>query len=774
MLSLRLLGGISLTGPQGRDLGRASQRRRLALLAVLAVARGRSVTRDKLMALLWPEADSERARHLLSDSLYVLRDALGDDVLVAVGDDVSLNQERLSCDATDFTRALEEGDRARAVEVYAAGGAFLDGVHVADAPEFERWVDSVRAQLTTDYRRALEELANDATGSGRHNEAVTWWRRLSAEDRLSSRIALGLMRALADAGDLAGALEFARVHAAVLQAELECAPDPAVTAFADQLRARGSAPVSTSAKRAPARVVATENVSVPAVPAVPAVSAGPAVPRLASARRRASYVAGALALAVAAYGAMHLLNRDVASALIEAEPSIAVLPLDNIGRDSLSQSFADGLTEELIDVLAKTGKLRVIGSTSAFAFAGHHTDARRIADTLHVAYVLEGGLQRVGPRFRVGVRLVDGRTGSTRWSETYERETKDVFALQDEIGGAVAAELKVRLLAATKPHDVRRRTTNLAAYDFFLRGRHQRELRSDTGLRAAVEDFRRAIAADSLYAEAYAGLAEAFAILKAPGAFSPVSPREMCAEAQAAGEKAVALDESLPQAHAALGSVALNCQVEFAAAEAQFKRALELDPADRRTHESLAILYGSTERPGESLREARNAIDLDPLSVTAIRELGRALFSARRYDEALAQLERARTLGPAVRTAPLIAGEIYTTRKMYPQAIAAYGSLRRPPLPRLGFTLAKSGDRAAATRILADVTGRWQRGEGGAFDVAIVNAGLHDFDQAFLWLDRSFEDRSMNWGIMYPTFDDLRADPRFDRLRKRMGLPARR
>src|SRR6478672_5644934 len=205
MLSLRLFGGLDLAGPDGPVSGRAAQRRRLALLAVLAVARGRPVTRDKLVALLWPDADSERSRHALADSVYVLRDALGDDVIIVNGDALSLNPNAISSDVVDFEDAIEKGDRERAVSMYEAGGAFLDGIHLSDAVDFDRWAESVRARLAAAHRDALDALANEASARGDSAAAVAWWRKLAAADPLSSRVALGLMRTLADSGDRAGA-----------------------------------------------------------------------------------------------------------------------------------------------------------------------------------------------------------------------------------------------------------------------------------------------------------------------------------------------------------------------------------------------------------------------------------------------------------------------------------------------------------------------------------------------------------------------------------------
>ena len=559
MLTLRLLGGLSLTSSGGPVSGRASQRRRLALLAALAVARGKPVSRDKLVALLWPDADAEHARHLLADSIYVLRDALGNDVLLGVGDDVSLNPERVGSDLAEFQMALDAGDRERAVSIYSAGGAFLDGVHVTDAPEFERWAEVTRRQVQAEYRRALESLANDAAARGKHAEAAGWWQQLAGEDPISSRVAVGLMRALAASGDRAGALEFARVHESIVRAELEAPADPAVTAFANELRhTHERTPTKSSVSdRAPTTVALENSKSAPALApsAEPATTPANAVP-IRWRYRRATAAAAVLLLGLAMYSALHgrTNSSSRAMAVADSEPSIAVLPLTNIGGDSANESFAAGMTEQLIDALARSGRLRVIAATSAFAFKGHASDVRSIAESLHVRHILEGGLQREGARIRVRLGLIDAASGATRWSEKYDREMKDVFAIEDDIARAVAGELSSRLLTTPTPPRRKRGTTNLAAYESYVRGRDPQLLRSDSGVKAAIGHFQRAIALDSTYAGAYAGLAHMYGVSildGRPGADTTI------AKARVMAMRAVALDSTLAEAHYELGFVSL-------------------------------------------------------------------------------------------------------------------------------------------------------------------------------------------------------------------------
>lgn len=773
MLRLRLFGGLSLDGPDGPVAGRATQRRRLVLLAILAVARERPASRDKIIALLWPEADTERARHALADSVYVLRDELGGDAIVAAGDTLALNAERITSDVAQFEDAIEAGQYEHAVGIYAMSGAFLDGVHVSDAGDLERWIDGMRDRMDTRYRETLETLAKASTSQGNHAAAVAWWRKLAGADRLSSRVALGLMRALVAAGDRAGALEFARAHEAITRAELESAPDPAVVHFADALRASpvdgvrpGDRPLSD-----PSRGPEPRHASEPATPLV--------ITRRRGTTARTFWIAPLVfVVAVAAYVTMHgqpsrAATTSVAGSSDETDPSIAVLPLVNVSADPKNESLVDGMTEELTTALGKIDRLRVRASTSAFAFKGHRTDVRRIADSLQVSNVLEGGLQLVGDRFRLNVRLVDAADASTRWSETYERRLEDVLAVEDEIGRAVANALRVRLLKGGEiAHRLRHTTSDPVANDSYLRGRDQQLYRSDSGARIAIEHFTRAIDLDPRFAAAYAGLAQAYVTRARAGGTPELPTRVLLQRAEAAAVQAVQLDDSLADAHSNLAYVDLERR-DFPAAAAQVSRALSLDPNDQLARSLLAILYHWAGRYDEALTEARRALDVDRLSPSSRVELARALFYAGRDSEALAELEPLRRLRPPIRRVPQLAGAIYGNKNMWARAITELRAQTRPGFEWeacLARAIGASGDRSGAMRMLEDLLPRWRAGTASAFSVASLYVGLGEYDSAFVWLDRSVDDHSLLVQVMDPTFKQLRDDRRFARLRQRIGL----
>jgi DNA-binding SARP family transcriptional activator len=250
VFSLKLLGGASIQTPSGPMAGRATQRRRMALLAMLATARARGVSRDKLIAYLWPEQDAEHGRPLLSDSIYRVNQALGGEAIASTGDDLRLSDNVLPSDVAAFEDAIDRAEWQRAANLY--GGPFLDGFFLADAEEFERWATTERDRLARAYARALEALGDSAERRSDAVDAVRWWRAAAAHDPYSSRVAVRLMRALDRSGDRAAALQHARVHATLLAEEFGTEPDAAVAELAASMLAQPIAPMAAMPASAPA------------------------------------------------------------------------------------------------------------------------------------------------------------------------------------------------------------------------------------------------------------------------------------------------------------------------------------------------------------------------------------------------------------------------------------------------------------------------------------------------------------------------------------------
>jgi TolB-like protein/DNA-binding SARP family transcriptional activator/Flp pilus assembly protein TadD len=752
---------------------------------LLARAPDQRISRDRLIATLWPDSDQARGRNLLKVSTYVLRTELGESALLSAGDELRLNAEVIRADVVEFESSLEQADHARAVSLYR--GPFLDGFFLSEAPEFEHWAERVRERLAGGYRKALEALAHAAESQGDFGGAAEWWKARTAHDPYDSRIAIGLMQALEASGNRAGALQHAAIHQRLLQEEFGIEPAPEVLALAERLRGDPAVVMESRQERLPP-ATPTPSTS-PAAPE-PTGEGSPAPPDPASAPSRrlprpaVRYGIVALLLGAVLFGAIWLGRTRGNPSPPAPEPSIAVLPLANHSTDPSDAALADGMTAELISMLAKTGGLRVIASTSVFSFRNREIDVRSIADSLGVAHVLEGDLQKTGSRLRVQVRLVDARDGSTRWSETYDRELQDVFTVQNDIARAVARELDARLGGATRTPLRRPPTQNIAAYELYLRGSDMALLRSDSTARKGIEYLQQAIALDSMYAAAWAGLSLMY-VRVAMIVAAPVADRARYgALAEQAARKAVALDDSLAEAHAILGVVRMGV-FDFASAERHLMRAIELDPSRPLTHEVMVALHLWTGQPAEALAYAERALALDPLSPTARAELAHALLFNGRCDDALAELEKLAGLKPPLMRVAPIAALCYARKHMWPEAVAVLRpqAARGEPhaLALLGYMLARAGQKEEALRIHAALLQRWRRRHGGAYQVALVYAGFDDRDQTFAWLDRSIADRSLvgtpgitpNFMIVGPLFEDLRRDPRFERLRGRLGLQKR-
>jgi TolB-like protein/DNA-binding SARP family transcriptional activator len=763
------------------------QRRRLALLAVLAAAGEVGRSRDQLLLLFWPDATQARARHSLEQLLYAIRSSIDEEAFAGVNP-VSLNAKVIASDLGDFQAALERGELEDAVNAY--GGPFLDGFYLSDSPEFEQWADAERRRIQRSFSGALESLATSADSARDHIAAVRWWRRLTETDPVSSRSAEGLIRALMNTGDYAAALQYAEQYERVVRQELGTSVGPAVTSLvAEARRIAELRPPAVSKSKRPAHEPAA-----PTTAPLPPIAAATDVPRVdaqqlderaaievvnprektpPTARRRALYAtAAAIVLSIIGVGAWLRPKPAEKVAPIASERSIAVLPFLNVNGDRENAALVDGLSEEMIAVLAKIPNLRVTSRTSAFAFRNSRASLRSIGDSLGVANILEAAVQRSGSQLRVHVRLVDAKEGSTRWSETYDRELKDIFVVQSEIAGAVARALDLHLGQNTRGRIARGSTTNIAAYELFLRGNDPTLTRSDSAAGAGLEYFRQAIRLDPNYAAAYAG----YGRLRLRSRFDgnrEIPLRDRMILAEQAARKAIALDPTLGEPHAVLSFIRRR-NYDHAAAESEMKRAIELDPGNAHFREWLVQLYVALNRPREALIEGERAVRLDPLSATANAELARALMLNDRCDEALARVEQLRSLTPPLLRAGGIAVDCYARKKMWTEAIAeaernAANSGSRGQA-RLGYLLARAGRNEEARRILSSLLARSKQVGGGAFEVAIVYAGLDEKDKAFEWLDKSVEDRSLEVEGLQTIADDLKSDARFTRIRRRVGL----
>src|SRR4051812_21959060 len=399
MLKLRTLGGLSVEGASHPLTGAAVQRRRLGLLAVIAAGESWGVSRDRLLGLFWPERDEERARHALAQSIYALRRALGEDALVVGQHELRLNAAAIGVDLWDFDRAVAAGRFRDAAESYA--GPFLDGVFIEGAPELDRWIEVERDRLRRAYIAALTSLASAADSESRYDDAVTWWRRLSVAEPLAPQPALGMMRALAAAGDIPAALEHARSYEARLHSELELPPSSEIVALSEQLR---DGPVAVSQM---ARVIATP-ASTPVTPPLTATSIGAAPWRR---RSRTGFALAAGCAAIVALAALARTNLSRASAPAVDHNRIAVFPFTARG-DTANAFLGVGIVEVLSAALDGAGPLRAVDPRALLTRVGSDSisdparAARLAADFAAGQFVL-GGLTQLQDSVQVTASLYD-------------------------------------------------------------------------------------------------------------------------------------------------------------------------------------------------------------------------------------------------------------------------------------------------------------------------------------------------------------------------------
>jgi TolB-like protein/Tfp pilus assembly protein PilF len=427
-----------------------------------------------------------------------------------------------------------------------------------------------------------------------------------------------------------------------------------------------------------------------------------------------------------------------------------VLPFVNMSSDKENEYFSDGMTEELINALAKVEGLRVPARTSAFAFKGKQADIRRIGKELGVATVLEGSVRKAGNRLKITAQLVNVADGYHLWSETYERELEDVFAVQEEISRAIVDALEIKLGGAGDTPLVKRPTAETEAYNLYLKGRYFWNTRTEEGLRKGIEYFRQAIERDTNYALAYAGLADSY-VSMAGRSYLP--PKEAYPKAKAAARKALEIDDTLAEAHTSLAMISSTYDWDWGAAERGFKRAIELDPSYAPAHQGYGGYLAAWGRPKEGIAELRRALELDRLSLNINTGLGVHLYHAGQYDQAIQQARRALELDPNFASGHVLLGRAYLEKSMNREAVAEFEkavevSEGHPEmLAALARGYARSGKREEAMKILEDLEERSKREYVPPYWIAHGYAGLDDKDQTFKWLVKAYEDRSswMRW-----------------------------
>ena len=762
---LTLFGTPSLARGDGTPLaGRAAQRHRLAMLALLALAPGQRLSRDKLIAFLWPESEPERGRNLLNVSTYTIRKALGETALLTVVDDLRLNPDVVSTDALDFAAAADQGDYPRAVTLYR--GPLLDGFFLSDAREFERWAEQERKRLAGEHDKVLEAIAEGAECENDFSRAVEWWKARAAKDPYDSRVALRLMQALDANGNAAGALQHASTHQRLLEQELGVAStSAAIGELVERLRrdraTESPAPATRSAEVVDKRSDGLERHLVPGF-VQGADSEAPAPrSRLTPTRRWLRRLAPVAFIAAA--GLVWAARPN------DPQParSIVVLPFVNLSPNEDNEYFADGLTEEVISRLAAVPGLKVISRTSAMHYKGSGKPLRQIAAELKVAQVLEGSVRRSDGSVRVTAQLIDAATDAHRWAETYESSVQTSFRVQEEIARAVARALELEVPERARRQLVRRGTSNPDAYELYQRGRVFWQTRTRDGHEQAIRFYQRAIELDSAYADAYAGLADAYLTAYQLDVLG-LSESESYARVKQAAERAMALDPESAAAHTSFAT-ALWWQRDWPGAMRELRLSLELNPGQVMTRSWYGLLLRGMGRSDEAIQETRRAYELDPFAVAVSANVAWHCYCVRDYDCAVQQFRRTAAIGAFPNAQVGIAlseaqrGRFDEAMKAMREAISM-SPQRSEYIADLAYVQAVAGRTEEARESLARAKKDVEEG----FNIARAHAGLNEPDSAFAWFERTSWEWPHRALLDDPALDPLRADPRFAQLASRI------
>ena len=467
--------------------------------------------------------------------------------------------------------------------------------------------------------------------------------------------------------------------------------------------------------------------------------------------------------------------------LAVAEKSIAVLPFVNMSGDTENEYFSDGISEEILNVLARVPELSVAARTSSFQFKGEKRDVADIATQLKVRMVLEGSVRKQAERVRVTAQLIDAQSGFHLWSETFDRELKDIFAIQDEIARAIGNELKVRVLGQGGGTAAVSGTTNVVAHDLYLRGLAQWQKRAENALFAAIDAFERAIAADPGFAQAWGGLAMTYAVL--PAYTNRLATAVSAERSLDAAQRALALDPAQPEPYLAMGNVAASISLRKETGAALLRKAIELRPSSATAHQWLGTTLVEMGRLEEGIASLERAAELDPRSLIVANNHASMLLIAGRDAEAIEACTPALEYAPdsdlcswMIGLAHLVLGDHVHARPFFDRTAAMWGGGTDQQVAALFDALDGRGDRKAfARRLVAFPERSWKDpGSGnliGDFEAPVLLMLLGEPGLALDYVDRASRGNPIDlaWGVLMPSLDPIRCDPRFvaavDRLK---------
>lgn len=712
---LRTLGPVALTTADAGAAARIlAQPKRLAVLAYLAARPpGERVSRDRILGMFWPELPAARARGALRNALYFLRDTLGAEAIPGGGGAVAVSPEHVSCDAAELLAGRAGGSASSLLDLYC--GEFLEGLHVADAPDFERWVDGVQAALRSRAAELAWSLSEEAEAGGEWITAAGYARRAAELAVDVESASQRLIRLLDRAGDRAAALaEYERLGS-WLESEFGVSPSPETVMLIESVRGRSTAREGRETSRSRA------------------LGAGRGCLR-----------------------------------------SLAVLPFDDLTGDA--GVLAAGLAEDLITALATLRDVRVVSRTSVMRFASERPRSlRAVRDVLGVDLVLEGTVRVDAGRVRVTVQLIDAAADEHLWAERYDRRLTDVFEVQSDVALRIARALDIEL----SPRQHRRLrhapTRDLEAFQLYLKGREVWSHRKPGDALRAIELFERALVLDPDFVLARVGLADAHLVRALTGTDGVAGPAR---EAAIAIEQALDTDPSSGEAHAALGLKLHFIDWNMDGSARALTRATELSPGYATAHQWRGQLLAGMGRTDEGLAELDIAVELDLLSPAVNEGKALALYHSGRIDDAIRMFERTLELDPAYARAALglaychaARGDLHVATRSMVRAWAtgaaggtrgeareAEAKLERGVRPALEYLFEMARSRAAATAATRCIEVQ-----------LLMLLGRHE--EALDVLETARDERSLGFMIVHaPTLDALAGHARFRTLMEETGL----
>lgn len=770
-----------------------SQPKRLALLVYLASASPRGFhSRDTLLGLFWPEADDAAARNALRQALHYLRRSLGEDCLASRSDrDVGIEPTRIWCDAAEFDVAIEQKRYAEALELFR--GDFLPGFFVEDAPEVERWLDEERTRRRRAAVTAAWALAETEDKAGHMRSAVLWARKavgLVPHDEAAARRLIDL---LDRAGEPGSAIEAFEEFERRLTAEYGITPTAETVKQIDTIRARKN-PVAERESIVPVpelRIVSPVQAPASVLAAMPALALpAPAAPAVAVVAKPKRYwpklAAAAVAVILLSTGAWFATSsrNSTPAPTVETSRTIAVLPFVNMSGDQENEYFSDGITEEILNALVQVDGLRIASRTSSFAYKDKQDDIRDIGRKLGVNTVLEGSVRRSGDRVKITAQLINVTDGYHIWSKSYDREVKDIFAVQEEIAHAITDALALQFSAAEHERHIRRATKDPEAYDLYLRGKYLISIASQEKNGEAVDLFTQAAARDPRFSLAYAGLAKAQI---AAAEFQ--APRQVLPRAKAAAMRALQLDSTLVETRLALAEVRQVYDRDWTAAEYEIKRALALDPTSGDAHAAYANLLLDARRFAEAKTEREHAWRLRAATVpdtaaTAFRvereiSWGSYAWYVGDRAEAMRRAQAAAAMDPSNATARVLMAMLYIEMGQADAAVREMERVRQltknatPYLAHIGRAYAAAGRMGEARALLDTLHIRSKSNYVGKDQIALLNYAIGDTEAALDWLEQAVAD--YHWWMpnsnYHPLWRGLHEHPRFRAMMRTIGAP---